>query len=143
MDMWIVWAVIGGILVVAEMITLTFFLLWLGFGAFAALVVALIWPDAYFIQVVVGAIVVVLLTIFTRPLTRKFMHSRGFKDAVDELVGKQGEVVQEIGVQTLGIVRIGSETWSASAKENIEAGETVVVVGRTSTVVEVEKTGGR
>jgi inner membrane protein len=142
MEMWMVWAAIGVVLVVAEMMTLTFYLLWLGAGAFTAAIVSWLMPEGYFLQVLIGGIVVVVLTVFTRPLTRNIRQSRGYKDVVDELIGKQGEVVQNIGEHSLGVVRIGSETWSASAKEAIGLGEQVIVVARSSTVVEVEKMGG-
>jgi len=142
MEMWMIWAAVGVILIVAEMMTLTFYLLWLGIGALVAGIVSWLLPEAYFLQVLVGGFIVVGLTVFTRPLTRRIRQSRGYKDAVDELIGKRGEVVQAIGENALGVVRIGSETWSASAGTAIAQGEQVIVVSRSSTVVQVEKTGG-
>ncbi|MCR8643157.1 NfeD family protein [Paenibacillus sp. N1-5-1-14] len=139
---WIVWAVIGVILIIAEMMTFTFYLLWLGIGALAAGVLALFIPDAVFVQVLAGAVVAIILTIFTKPLTRKVRHSKGFKDAIDVIVGRQGEVIQKIEVGTLGIVKVGGEIWSASASETIEPGTTVIVVSKGSAVIEVTRMGG-
>ncbi|WP_442602937.1 NfeD family protein [Paenibacillus sp. KN14-4R] len=142
MDVWVIWAIIGVVLIIAEMMTLTFYLLWLGIGALAAGLTSILLPDSVVIQVLVGAIVAILLTIFTKPLTRKVRHSKGFKDAADDIIGKQGEVIQTIEVGTLGIVKVGGEMWSATAAENIEQGEKVIVVSKGSTLIEVTKMGG-
>lgn len=139
MSMWIVWGVIGALLIVAEMLTLTFYMLWLGIGALVAAVIAWILPEAYLLQVICGAFAALGLTIFTKPLTRKVRHSKGFKDAIDTLVGQEGDVVQDIDAGSLGIVKVGSETWSAKADEPIAKGERVVILNRTSTLVEVKR----
>lgn len=142
MEMWIVWLVIGILLIVAEMLTLSFYMLWIGIGALVAGAVAFFMPDAYLLQVVIGGLVIIGLTIFTRPLTRNIRHSKGFKDAVDELEGKQGEVVREIDNGSLGIVKIGNEAWSAMSDGPIAEGEKVIVVKRRSTIVEVKRIEG-
>jgi membrane protein implicated in regulation of membrane protease activity len=142
MEMWIVWLVIGVVLIITEMLTLSFYILWIGMGSLVAAVIAWVMPDAYLLQALIGGIVVIGLTIFTRPLTRKVRHSKGFKDAIDDLVGKQGEVMQGIETGSLGIVKIGNETWSASAHEPIAKGEYVVIIKRSSTLVEVKRMEG-
>lgn len=139
---WIFWLVIGGGLIVAEMVTLTFYLLWLGIGALMACLTSLIFPDALLLQVIVGCAAALILTFFTKPLTRKVRNSKGFRDAVDDLVGKQGLVVEEIGVHSMGVVKVGSETWSAKANLPLAVGEQVIVIHRGSAILEVEKWGG-
>ena len=140
---WIVWLVIGALLIIAEMATLTFHLLWLGIGALAAMVVSLIAPDLIWLQTLVGCFVALLLTLFTKPLTRRFRAaSKGYKNAFDDIVGKKGQVVEEIAVGQLGMVKIDNEIWSATANEKIAAGEAVIVVRRGSAVLEVQKWGG-
>ncbi|MCC2685265.1 MAG: hypothetical protein K0R75_2164 [Paenibacillaceae bacterium] len=140
--MWIWWVVVGIILIIAEMASFTFYLLWLGVGALAAALTAWIVPDSLLVQVIVGGVVTIALTVFTRPLTRKVRQSRGFKDAIDELVGKRGEVMEAITPETMGIVKVGTESWSATGDEPIAKGESVKVVRRSSTVVHVERWGG-
>lgn len=137
--MWIVWIVIGVLLIVAEMLTLTFYMLWLGIGALVAALIAWILPDAYLLQVICGGFAALGLTVFTKPLTRKVRHSKGFEDAIDNLVGLEGDVVQDIDAGALGIVKVGNETWSAKADEPIAKGEKVVVLNRSSTLVEVKR----
>ena len=142
MELWVIWLILAGILIVVEMLTLTFYLLWLGIGAVAAAVIDLIWPGSLVLELVVGCIVVLVLTIFTGPISRRFHSSRGFKDAVDELVGKQGIVLEEVAPDKPGIVKVGNETWSALSNEPLPRGEAVVVISRGSAVLQVEKWGG-
>jgi membrane protein implicated in regulation of membrane protease activity len=142
MELWIWWVVVGIILIIAEMASFTFYLLWLGVGALAAALTAWIVPDSLLVQVIVGGVVTIALTVFTRPLTRKVRQSRGFKDAIDQLVGKRGEVMEAITPEMMGIVKIGTESWSATGDEPIARGEAVKVVRRSSTVVHVERWGG-
>ncbi|MBH5319170.1 NfeD family protein [Paenibacillus sp. GSMTC-2017] len=142
MEWWLLWLIAAGALIVIEMLTLTFYLLWLGIGALAAAVVDLIVPDALLLQVIVFCVVAVLLTIFTKPLTRRIQASRGFKDTIDDLIGMSGTVVEEVSEDAPGIVKVGNETWSASADETINKGETIVVVSRGSAILHVIKRGG-
>ncbi|MDF2837437.1 MAG: hypothetical protein K0Q63_3077, partial [Paenibacillus sp.] len=51
-------------------------------------------------------------------------------------------VVEDIRPDTPGIVKVGSETWSATSEESIGKGETVIVVSRGSAFLQVNKWGG-
>ncbi|MEO3945511.1 NfeD family protein [Gorillibacterium sp. CAU 1737] len=139
---WVIWLVIAVCLLVAEIFSLTFYLLWLGVGALVGGLVALVLPDFYLVQVLLAGITAVGLTVFTKPLTKRFRSSRGFRDAIDDLVGKQGVVLEGTGENGLGIVRVGNETWSARSDQPLAAGEPIIIVHRGSTVVEVQKWGG-
>lgn len=141
-DWWLIWLIAAGVLIVVEMLTLTFYLLWLGVGALAAAVVDVIYPDAVLLEVIVGCVVALLLTVFTKPLTRRFQSGRNFKDAVDGLVGMRGTVIEDVSLERPGIVKVGSETWSATSNESIKKGEAVIVVSRGNAFLEVNKWGG-
>ncbi|MGO4546916.1 NfeD family protein [Paenibacillus sp. 2TAB23] len=142
MELWAIWLVLAGILLVVEMLTLTFYLLWLGIGAVVAAVIDWIWPGSLVLELVAGCVVVLVLTIFTKPLTRRFHAAAEYKDAVDDLVGKHGLVLEAVGADSPGIVKVGNETWSALSTVRLEKGETVVVVSRGSAVLHVQKWGG-
>ncbi|MGF7049547.1 membrane protein implicated in regulation of membrane protease activity [Paenibacillus sp. DS2015] len=142
MELWAIWLIIGLVLFIVEMLTLTFYLLWLGVGAFVAAVVAFLVPDLLLIQTLSGCAVAILLTLFTKPLTQQIRNSRGFKDVIDELVGKQGLVIEEIPEGKYGIVKIGNETWTASSHEFLPLGQMVIVTHRGNTIIEVQKWGG-
>lgn len=137
--MWAVWFIIGVFLLIAEMLTITFYLLWLGIGAIAAGVVALVLPGSFAAQGLSGAVVALLLTFFTKPLTRWFRKSRGYHDPIHDLIGKQGIVQEDAEAGNPGIVKVGGETWSAVSKQPLRKGEVVRVVDRGTTMLEVEK----
>lgn len=142
MDMWLIWLIVAAVLIIAEMLTLTFYLLWLAIGALAAAVVDFIIPGAWVPEVIVGCVVALALTIFTKPLTRRMALSRGFKDAVDEMIGKEGIVMEEIAPSLPGIVKVGGDMWSAESEESLKKGETVIVLARGSAFLQVTKWGG-
>jgi len=136
---WIIWLVIGVALIVAEMFTLTFYLLMLGIGAMVGFLTALLLPEAYLVQVVVASVLALILTAFTKPLTKRLHTSRGYRDTIDDLVGKQGTVVEPVTENGLAIVRVGNEIWSAKSDSPLAEGEQVIVLQRSSTVLEVQK----
>lgn len=142
MEWWAIWLIVAGVLLIVEMLTLTFYLLWLGLGALVAVLTALLFPDSFIVQALAGAIAAVVLTVFTKQLTRRFRESRGYRDAVNELVGKQGIVLEDIAPDRPGIVKVGSETWSATSVEVLKKDEAIIVVNRGTTVLEVHKWGG-
>ncbi|MBP2001581.1 membrane protein implicated in regulation of membrane protease activity [Paenibacillus shirakamiensis] len=139
MHAWLIWLIIAGVLLIFEMLTLTFYLLWLSIGAAAAAVVAWIVPDAILWQVVVGCVVALGLTVFTRPLVQRVRTSRGFQDSGTDLVGREGLVVEPIRQGHYGIVKIGGDTWSASSQQSLDKFERVRVIERGNAIIEVER----
>jgi membrane protein implicated in regulation of membrane protease activity len=55
--LWILWFVLGAVLIVAEILTTGFVLLWFGIGALAAAFVAFIGVDSLALQFLVFALV--------------------------------------------------------------------------------------
>ncbi|BCG60588.1 NfeD family protein [Paenibacillus sp. URB8-2] len=136
---WMIWFIAAGILLVAEMLTLTFYLLWLCIGAAAAGLVSLAAPDAVLMQVLTGSLVALGLTLFSKPMVSRFRASRGFKDIGTDIVGKQGIVIQPIEQGRYGQVKVGGDTWSATSAQNLAADEKVRVIGRGNAIIEVER----
>jgi membrane protein implicated in regulation of membrane protease activity len=139
---WIIWFAIAAVLVAVEMLTLTFYLLWMAIGALAGASTSFLFPDLLTVQLLTGAGVALLLTLFTKPLTRRFRSGAAFRDAIDGLVGKEGIVVEAIALGKPGIVRVGSETWSATAEEQLEVNQLVVITHRGTTMLQVRSLGG-
>ncbi|TFE28210.1 NfeD family protein [Cohnella luojiensis] len=142
MEWWAIWLIVGGALLIAEMLTLTFYLLWLGIGAVIAAAVALIFPEWFMVHALTGGVVALALTIFTKPLTRRFRESKGYRDAINELVGKTGIVMEEISPGNPGIVKVGNESWSAISIDTLSKDDPIRVISRGTTVLEVQKWGG-
>jgi len=140
---WIIWLIVCGVLLIAEMMTFTFVLLWMAVGAAAAALTALALPDNIAIQVIVGSVVALVLTLSTRKVTSRWKRrSRGFRDVIDELEGKMGIVIEEIPAGGTGIVKVGSDTWTATSTESLSRDERVEIVRRGTTVLEVRKWRG-
>ncbi|MFB9279685.1 NfeD family protein [Cohnella cellulosilytica] len=142
MEWWAIWLIAAGLLLIAELLTLTYYMLWLSAGAAVASVVSLLAPENYLIQALAGGVAAVALTLLTKPLMRRLKRGTGFRDAHEELVGKQGVVLERISAERPGIVKVGSETWSATSGEELHPDDRVTIVGRSSTVLKVQKTGG-
>jgi inner membrane protein len=142
MAVWLIWLIIAVVLLIAEMTTFTFYLLWLGLGAVAGTIVAAIAPDAWLLQLIVAGFVAIVLTFTTKPLTTRFQGKLGYQDPIDDLVGREGEVVEEIAAGSLGIVKVGTETWSAKSDIPLAKGEKVIVKHRSTTVMHVTKSKG-
>lgn len=139
MVMWMIWLIAAGLLLVVEMVTLTFYLLWLCIGAVVGGLVSLFAPGAILLQVVLGSIVAIMLTLFSKPLVAKFRSSKGFRDTGTDLVGREGIVVAPIEPGRYGQVKVGGDTWSASSAQVLGKDEVVRVIGRSSTIIEVER----
>ncbi|EJS66025.1 MULTISPECIES: NfeD family protein [Bacillus] len=139
MAAWVIWFIIAGILFIAEMLSITFYMLWLGIGAVVGGLIALFAPEALLLQVVAGAIVSLTLTFFTKRISKNFREAKGFTDTVDMLVGKKGIVMQAITKEANGIVKVDGDIWTAIADDPIDAGEKVIVIKRHSTILQVKK----
>ncbi|WP_018749937.1 NfeD family protein [Paenibacillus sanguinis] len=139
MEVWAIWLIIAGIIFVLEMMTQTFYMLWFSVGALVAALVAWVAPEAYFLQVLAGCLVAIVLTIFTKPISRKFRTAKGFKDIGTELIGQQGVVVEPIEPGQFGIVKVGGDTWSARSTASLARNDKVRVVKRSSTIIDVER----
>ncbi|PEJ06932.1 NfeD family protein [Bacillus wiedmannii] len=139
MAAWVIWFIIAGILFIAEMLSITFYMLWLGIGAVVGGLIALFAPEALLLQVVAGAIVSLTLTFFTKRISKNFREAKGFTDTVDMLVGKKGIVMQAITKEANGIVKVDGDIWTAIADDPIDTGEKVIVIKRHSTILQVKK----
>jgi membrane protein implicated in regulation of membrane protease activity len=151
MSMWewlaspIFWLVLGIILIVLEIFTLSFYLLWFGIGAIAAGIVAYLIPSLSVVMLIF-TLVSLLLLIFTRPLTKKWFRQENLQSGVYALVGREGIVVEAIGKDgEVGRVKIGGEVWTAkSVDRSIPEGSAVRVVQVEGVTLLVEnREGGR
>ncbi len=131
---WILWTVLGVILVIAEIFTSGFVLLWFGIGALAAALIGFV-GFGYPLQFLIFFIVSVALTAASRTIFANYFMDRdapgGFKTGVDALPGKIGTVVSSShGALNEGAVKVYGSTWTAypaEGEEPLEAGDRVVV----------------
>lgn len=128
MEAWVFWLVLGAILMVAEILTPTFFIFWFGVGALAASLVSLYL--GVYVQIIVFAIVSIVLVFFTRRLVQNWESPR--KIHVEEIAGKVAIVIETIDNRKgTGLVKINGDVWRAYAEDDdevIEKGEHVKIM---------------
>lgn len=132
---WVVWTIFGVVLIIAEVFTPGFVLLWFGIGALAAACAGMLGLDSLSLQFLIFAIVSVSLTaasrtIFVNYFTREKPDDR-LKMGMDALPGKVGYVVSSSkGALHEGAVKVYGSTWTAypvEGEEPLEAGDRVEV----------------
>src|SRR6266403_2484240 len=133
--LWIFWAILGAVLVVAEVFTTGFVLLWFGIGALAAALAGLLGVHSIPLQFLIFAIVSIALTTASRTIFVNYFSREksggDLKTGMDSLPGKIGTVVSSSrGAMNEGAVKVFGSTWTAypvEGEEPLEAGERVCV----------------
>lgn len=131
---WIAWLIFGIALIIAEVFSLSFFLLWFGIGAIAAALAAM-FGAPFIIQFAIFAIISVALTAMSRTIFSKYLsHSdeNTLKMGIDALPGQIGTVTTpSMGALHEGAVKVYGSTWTAYPVDGetlLEEGEKVEVV---------------
>ncbi len=134
---WILWLVLGVALIIAEVFTLGFVLLWFGIGAIAAALVGLV-GGGFLLQFLVFAIVSVALTAMSRTIFAKYWshdEEDSVKMGVDSLPGQIGTVtLASKGALREGAVKVYGSIWTAFPVD----GETELTEGEKVEVVNVK-----
>jgi len=129
MEYWIVWMVLGVVLIILEMFTVTFFVSLFGVSCIVAGVVALI-TDSYIIQLVFFIVTNILLLIFVRPLFLRYFLKNKTPSNVNALIGKTFIVSTTINNHAnTGYIKSDGDFWKAKSTDNsiIIEGESVIV----------------
>src|SRR2546422_10829410 len=132
---WIFWVVLGAILVIAEIFTTGFVLLWFGIGALAAGLAGLIGIHSIPLQFLIFAVVSIALTAASRTIFVNYFSREktggDLKSGVEALPGKIGTVVTSSrGALHEGAVKVFGSTWTAypvDGEDPLEAGDRVEV----------------
>lgn len=132
---WILWCVLGLALIVAEVFTSGFVLLWFGIGALAAGFAGLVGIDSLAIQFFIFATISIALTAASRTIFINYFSRERTGDSLrsgaEALPGKIGTVVSSSrGAMNEGAVKVFGSTWTAYPAEGelpLEAGERVRV----------------
>jgi membrane protein implicated in regulation of membrane protease activity len=133
--LWIMWVVLGVALVIAEVFTSGFVLLWFGVGALAAGLAGIVGVSSLSLQFLIFAVVSIGLTAASRTIFLNYFSSGknddSLKSGVDALPGKIGTVVSSSeGALHQGAVKVFGSTWTAYpevGEEPLEAGDRVSV----------------
>ena len=134
---WIIWLIVGVALIIAEIFTLGFFLLWFGVGAIAASLFGFL-GFGFGVQFLVFIVVSVGMTALSRTIfANYFSHGETdrTKTGVESMPGKIGTVtIASKGALSEGAVKVFGSTWTAFPLE----GEAELVEGEKVEVVEVK-----
>ena len=127
-ELWLVWVIAGFCLVIAELLTGTFYLLVIGFGAFAAALVAWLGGNPL-VQTLVGGIVAIAGTGYVHRFVRA---GRPAGDARENLLDRGQPVVLEgwsNEAAGLARVRYRGTSWDARvpAPERPSPGSTLYI----------------
>lgn len=147
--LWILWIILGAVLIIAEVFTTGFVLLWFGIGALAAAFAGLIGIHSLALQFLIFAGVSIGLTAASRTIfVNYFSRERSggdLKSGVDALPGKVGTVVSSSkGALHEGAVKVFGSIWTAypaEGEEPLEAGERVQVESVQGASIYVRRVG--
>jgi membrane protein implicated in regulation of membrane protease activity len=114
--MFIIWIIIGIILLIIEAITVSFVSIFFAIGCFIAGLVSLVVPSIG-VQVVVMCIVSGIGVVFGRKILQRYfeVNKEVKSSTIDALIGKSGIVVKDINQDDIGLVKIDGEVWSATS----------------------------
>jgi membrane protein implicated in regulation of membrane protease activity len=144
--LWWHWVVLGLVLMAAEMLTPTFFLMWFGLGALLTGIVVAMLPLGFAGQILLFVLASTLMTaswlkFFKNPNRTSSGQS---KEGVLGVTGLVTRAIPEMGSGELLFQRpvLGSDRWPAVSDQPIASGEKakiIDVLGQTLKVEKVEK----
>ncbi|HBT40300.1 MAG: hypothetical protein XD58_0468 [Thermotoga sp. 50_1627] len=130
MEPYIFWLILGVVLVVAEILTPTFFFFWFALGAFAAAGASFL--SGTIVQLITFMGVSAAFVLLTRPFAKKLTKSEPRKIHIDEIIGKEAIVIETIdNKQGKGLVKVNGEIWRAYSDSDdvtIEEGQKVTIL---------------
>lgn len=141
-NMWQIWAVVAVVCLILELSSGDFFIICFSIGSVFALIAAVTGVGVYG-QIAVFALFSLLAIFTVRPVALRYLHKNepNKPSNADALLGRTGRVTEQIPAEGTGYVQIDGDLWRAvsSTKTPIDAGTSVRVVNRESTIITVEK----
>ncbi|MBL8548005.1 MAG: NfeD family protein [Hyphomonadaceae bacterium] len=122
------WLVFGLILLIAEMMTGTTYLLWPAVAAFLTALISMTGATSWVVDVAVFAVLVIALTAFGRPIVQRWRaqnNAEGLNERSKTLIGTRGVIT--VFANGTGSVKIADTVWRAVSDEALTPGQTVVI----------------
>jgi len=129
--MWIVWLVIFVAALMIEGMSSELVSVWFAAGSLVALIVSFIPEVAWWIQLIIFAVISVASLVCLRPIIHKALKRTVVSSNVDELIHKKGKMTKGCDEFNHGEVKIGGVLWTAYASDEkvpIAAGAVVEVL---------------
>lgn len=146
MEIWILWLIIMGILLLVEVLTQMMWTLCLAVGCLGAVVACLCGAGLLW-QVIVMTLASFAAYVLLVPLFQKWhalkvdAMGKASRTGMDALLGRHAFLNEEIRPDRLGRGRIDGDHWQMRADEKygrIPSGTEVVVIGYDSIILDVE-----
>jgi membrane protein implicated in regulation of membrane protease activity len=146
---WILWTILGIVLIIAEIFTPGFVLLWFGVGALAAALAGFLGlglAAQFLIFILLStALTALSRTIFVNYFSHVEGDGGGLRSGADALPGQVGTVVtSSSGAMQEGAVKVFGSVWTAYPAEGeppLEAGDRVVVESLRGASIYVRRVG--
>ena len=123
----ILWIVLAGVFLAAELVTVALVSLWFVVGALAALL-ACVLGAAPWLQVLVFALVSGGMLLLLRPFLRKYVDPHKVRTNVDAVIGKEGIVTETIdNLEAVGTVKLDGLPWSYRSENGARISNGAVV----------------
>lgn len=139
---WWIWIVLGLALIILEIFTTTFFILWFGVGAVLVGLLSWVWQALPVEAQIVGwaAISSLLATLWFKVFKKRIPDKRW---TVEEVIGEVGMLTAPVAEFQKGKVRfqkpiLGNEEWVCIANSEIAVGERVRIVSVEGNIVRVD-----
>lgn len=126
----VIWIAIGVVLLIIELITTSFLSIFFALGALGAAITSLITANLIMQLIVFLIISIIGIVKGKEILQRYFEVNKVVKPSnINALIGKEGIVTKVIESEDFGLVKLGSDIWSAKSLNNIriDEGEKVIV----------------
>lgn len=137
---WLIWLIIGIVLIMVEIYTPGFFILWFGVSAIITGILVLFGVSNIILQLCFFVFICFLLVTLTRKFANVIGKEKG-KVGPERLLGKTAYIIQELNPKEgIYLVKICGEEWIGKIeKYKVNIGESLKVIGVEGNIVILEK----
>ena len=144
--MWIyIWLGVTVLSLIVEFFTNEMICIWFAGGALVSLILSS-FNLTWYIHVPAFIVVSVVMLLFFRKMVLKKFNKGESKTNAESAIGKEYVLLSDIGFNKLGTIKINDVIWNVDTedqKEEITAGETVVIKRLKGNKYVVEKVGNK
>ncbi|MCD8390936.1 MAG: NfeD family protein [Firmicutes bacterium] len=125
MNYCIIWIIALIVFVLIEAFTYQLVTIWFAFGALGALLCALL-PSPMYIQILTFLLLSIVTLAVLRPLSMKYLKSKGLKTNADSMIGRIIVITQEVNnIENTGKTKVNGIEWTVRSADGsvIEKGK--------------------
>lgn len=136
------WLILGFVLLIAELMTGTTYLLWPAVAAFITALISFFGLTNWIADIAIFAVLVIALTAYGRPLVARWRNmGAGANERLNQrsrsLIGGRGVVAAF--ANGVGSVKVNDTIWRATSDETLEPGQNVEIAGVDGTTLKVKR----